>query len=119
MRISKYSLEHDKGLNNKVLIQVVLAVKNQPDNAGDIRDMDSIPVAGRSPGGGHGNPLQYTCFKNPIDRGGWWAIVHRIAFKIDINCVHGFSIFWHLLAVLLTKPWYALPISMFVTGFGF
>ena len=44
---------------------MVLAVKNPPANAGDIRDMDLIPGSGRSPGGGHGNPLQYSCLENP------------------------------------------------------
>ena len=44
---------------------MVLVVKNSPANAGDIRDMGSIPGLGRSPGGGHGNPLQYSCLENP------------------------------------------------------
>ena len=59
--------------------QVVLVVKNPPDKAGNIRDAGYIPGLGRSPGGRHGNPLQYSCLENPIDRGGWWAIVHRVA----------------------------------------
>ena len=50
-------------------------VKNLPDSAGDIRDMGSIPRLGRSPGGGHGNPLQYSCLETPMERGAWWAIV--------------------------------------------
>ena len=49
--------------------QVVLVVKSLPANAGDIRDMGLIPVSGRSPGGGHGNPLQYPCLENPRDTG--------------------------------------------------
>ena len=49
--------------------QVVLVVKNPPAKVGDIRDTGSIPGSGRSPGGGHGNPLQYSCLKNPMDRG--------------------------------------------------
>ena len=53
--------------------------KESTCNAGDIRDMGSIPGLGRSPGGGHGNPLQYSCLENPTDRGAWWAIVHGIA----------------------------------------
>ena len=53
-------------------------VNNLAANAGDIRDVGSIPVSGRSPGGGHGNPLQYSCLENPVDRGAWWAIVHRV-----------------------------------------
>ena len=49
-----------------------------PANAGDIRDVDSTPDSGRLPGGGHGNPLQYSCLENPMDRGAWWAMVHRV-----------------------------------------
>ena len=59
--------------------QVALMVKNMSANAGDIRDMGSIPGLGRSPGGGHGNPLQYSCLENPMDRGAWRATVHRLA----------------------------------------
>ena len=51
--------------------QVVLVVKNLPANAGDIRDTGSIPASGRFPGGRHGNPLQYYCLENPMDRGAW------------------------------------------------
>ena len=54
-------------------------VKNPPANAGGIRDMGSIPGSGRSSGEGHGNLLQYSCLENPMDRGAWWATVHRIA----------------------------------------
>ena len=46
-------------------------VKNLPVNAGDTGDMGSIPGSGRSPGGGHGSPLQYSCLENPTDRGAW------------------------------------------------
>ena len=53
-------------------------VKNPPANAGDIRDTGSVPVLGRSPGGGHGNPLQYACLENPTDRGAWQATGHRV-----------------------------------------
>ena len=58
--------------------QVVLAVKNPPTTVGDIRDPGSIPGSGRSPGGGQGNPLEYSCLKNPMDRGAWRALVHRV-----------------------------------------
>ena len=54
-------------------------VKNPPANAGDVRDTDSIPGSGRSPGEGHGNPLQYSCLENPMDRGAWWATLHGVA----------------------------------------
>ena len=55
---------------------MALVVKNLLANAEDSRDMGSIPGWGRSPGGGHGNPLQYSCLENSLDRGAWWATVH-------------------------------------------
>ena len=51
-------------------------VKTPPANA---EDVGLIPGSGRSPGEGHGNPLQYSCLENPTDRGAWWATVHRVA----------------------------------------
>ena len=59
--------------------QVALVVKNQPANTEAIRDAGSIPGLGSSPGGGRGNPLQYSCLVNPMNRGAWWATVHRVA----------------------------------------
>ena len=59
--------------------QVALVVKNPSANAGDIRDVGSIPGSGRSPGGGHDNVLQYACLENPMDRGAWQAKVHGVA----------------------------------------
>ena len=59
--------------------QVVLVVKNLPANAEYIRDAGLIPGLGRSPRGGHGNPLQYSCLENPMDRGAWQTRVHRVA----------------------------------------
>ena len=53
-------------------------VKNLPANAGDIRDPGSIPGSGRSPEGGHGNALQYSCLENPVDRGAWCVAVHQV-----------------------------------------
>ena len=53
-------------------------VENPAANAGDIKDMGLILGLERSPGGGHGNPLQYSCLENTIGRGAWWATVHRI-----------------------------------------
>ena len=53
-------------------------VKNPPANAGDIRDVGSIPGLGRSPGEGNGNPLQYPCLENLMDRGAWQATVHGV-----------------------------------------
>ena len=52
--------------------------KNLPASAGDKRDMGSIPVLGRSPGGGHGSPLQYSCLENPMERRAWRATVHAV-----------------------------------------
>ena len=54
-------------------------VKNMPANAGDVRDIGSIPGSGRSPGGGHDNPLQYSCLENPMDREAWRVTVHGVA----------------------------------------
>ena len=56
-----------------------LVVKNLPANAGNVGDMGLIPGSGRFPGGQHGNTLQYSCLGNPMNRGAWWAIVHRFA----------------------------------------
>ena len=55
-------------------------VKNPLANAGDV---GSVPGLGRSPGGGNGNPLQYSCLGNPMDRGAWWATVHGVAEESD------------------------------------
>ena len=58
--------------------QVVLMVKNSPASAEDVRDTSLIPGSGRAPGGGHGNPLQYSCLENPTDGEAWWATVLRV-----------------------------------------
>ena len=58
-------------------------VKNPSANAGDARDAGSIPGSGRFPGGGHGNPLQYSCLKNPMDIGAWGATVHEVTKESD------------------------------------
>ena len=57
---------------------MALVVKSLPANARDVRDVGSIPGVGRFPGGGHGNPLQYFCLKNPMDREAWQTTVHRV-----------------------------------------
>ena len=62
---------------------MALVTKNLPANAGDTRDSGSIPGSGRSPGGEHGNPLQYSCLENPIDGGAWWATVHGVTKELD------------------------------------
>ena len=58
---------------------MLLVVKNLSASAGDARNADLIPGSGRSTGGGHGNPLQYSCLENPMGRGAWWATVHVVA----------------------------------------
>ena len=76
-----FNLKSIKHLSGEVLgaSQVALVVKIPLANAGDTRDMGSIPGSGRSPGVGNGIPLQYSCLENSIDRGVWWAIVHGVA----------------------------------------
>ena len=72
---------------NKILVsasQVMLVIKNPLANAGDIRDTGSIPGSGRSPGEGNGNPLQYSCSKNPMDRGALCTTVHGGHKELDM-----------------------------------
>ena len=57
---------------------MVLFVKNLPASAGDIRDVGSVLGLERSPGGGPGDPHQYSCMENPMNGGAWWATVHRV-----------------------------------------
>ena len=59
--------------------QVALVLKNLPASARDVRNLGSIPGLGRSPGEENGNPFHYSYLKNPMDRGAWWAAVHRVA----------------------------------------
>ena len=76
-------LDYDSKLHTPGLVgglpRWVLVVKNPFPKAGDSRDMGFLPGLERSPGGGHGNPLQYSCLKYLMDRGAWWATVHRVA----------------------------------------
>ena len=72
-------VKETKSKINKWASQVALLVKNLPANAEDIKDEGSIPGLGRYPGEGHGNPLQYSCLENSMNRGAWWAIIHRVA----------------------------------------
>ena len=66
----------------------MLVVKNPLANAGDLRrDTGSIPGLERSPGGRHGNPLQYSCLENPMDRGAWWATVNGNLKRVRYNLV--------------------------------
>ena len=59
------------------------SISGLPANAGDARDVGSIPGLGGSPGEGDGNPLQYSCLENPMDRGAWQATVHRVTKELD------------------------------------
>ena len=60
-------------------------VKNPPASAGDTGDLVSIPRSERSSGGGNGNPLQFSCLGNPMDRGAWWPSVHGVAKESDMT----------------------------------
>ena len=60
-------------------------VKNPPTSTGDVKNVGSRPGSGRSPGGGHGNPLQYSCLEKPMDRGTWQSTVHGVKKKSDIT----------------------------------
>ena len=61
-----------------MMTQVAVVVKNTPANAGELRDVGSIPGLRGSPGGGNGNPLHYSCWENPMDRGAWRATVRGV-----------------------------------------
>ena len=67
-------------------------VKNLPASVGDMRDVGSILGWGKSPGGGHSNPLQYSCLENLIDRGAWQAAIQRVAQNhtqlSNLACIH-------------------------------
>ena len=65
---------------------VALVVKNPPASAGDVKDVGLISGSGRSPGGGNGNPFQYSCLENPMDRGAWQSVGHN-----RINLAHTHS----------------------------
>ena len=73
-------------------IQVALVIKNTRANAGDLRDVSLCPGSGRSPEGGHGNPFQCSCLKNPMARGVWQATVHRVAQSWTRLCENNWGI---------------------------
>ena len=74
---------------------VAPVVKNLPANARDARDEGLILGSGRPPGGGHGNPLQYSCLKNPVDRDAWWATIYGVKELDwrDLACTH--TMWWY------------------------
>ena len=74
-------------------------VKNPPVNAGDLRDAGSIPESGRSPGVGNGNPLQYSCLDNSMDREAWWATVQGVARVGHDLATKSSSIIWQAIGV--------------------
>ena len=96
-------------------------IKNPPASAGDTGDAGSIPGSGRSPGGGHGNPLQCSCLENPMDGAAWRATVHGVTVRHDLvtkqegpqnsrNCPvvsPGFSVF--PLLYILAQLWKGVP----------
>ena len=81
--------------------QVALVIKNPPANAGDRRDVSSIPGSGRSPGEGNSYSLQYSYLENPVDRGAWQATVHRVTK--NWTPVNGLSTHTH------TSYWFRVP----------
>ena len=92
---SIHIMEYNSATNrNEVLIHATmdflggLVVKNLPANAGDVREADLIPSLGRSPGIGNGNPLQYSCLENSMDRGAWGAIQSMESQRVRQDCVH-------------------------------
>ena len=96
---------------------MVLVIKNPPANAEDLREADLTPGLGRSPGGGHSSPLQYSCLENPMDRGACWVTVHRVS-KTQTQLKH---LSTHTHTHILLKPWKE-PIQahhVFPGGFGY
>ena len=78
--LSPYSFQpHKNMLSKKADLNSGSVVKNPPANAGNTGNMGSVPGLGRSPAGGNGNPFQYSCLENPMDRGAWQATVHGVA----------------------------------------
>ena len=99
--ISDLFLEYSENLKKKKILLkvtavfqaslVTLLVKNPSADARVLRNTGSIPGSGRSPEGGHGNPLQYSCLENPMDKAAWWAAVHSVAkswTQSDLTCTH-------------------------------
>ena len=89
-----------------------MALEKLPANAGDVRAVGSVPGSRRSPGGVRGNPLQYSCLENHMDRGAWWATAHRVAqsqtrlkrFNTHINSRHARLPRTRLLVLFTIEP---------------
>ena len=80
---------------------VVLVLKNPPANAWDIRDLELTPGSGRCPGEENGNPLQYSCLKNPVDQGAWWTTVHGVTESQTVLKWLG-TMYWPAVALMMT-----------------
>ena len=90
------------------LTGVVLVVKNLPANAWDMKDAGLIPELGRSPGEGHSNPLQYSCLENPVDRGAWRAMIHRVTksrARLKQLSMHAKHVWRHICVIKALGPW--------------
>ena len=87
---------------------VFIYIKNPSVNAEDIRDMGLIPVSGRSLGEGHGNPLQYSCLENPMDRAVFWDTVHRVSksrtWLKQLN-IHAYTYTFNLNSIPINNIW--------------
>ena len=104
-------------LNLSWVSQVVLVVENHtptpphPPMQKTLKNVDSVPVSGRSPGGGHGNLLPFSCLENPMGRKAWWAIIHRVTKSQTWLKRLSIHVMWieiqpHLLPIYLIKDWY-------------
>ena len=102
-----------------------LVIKNLPASAEDVRSTGSIPVLGRSLGGGHSNPLQYSYLENPMDRGAWWATIHRVAqSQIWLKCLSTYALCWYLPTWMVSSSnscshSFSLITSVFEHGFNY
>ena len=96
---------------------MVLIVKNQSASARDIREAGSISGSGRSRGGGHGNPLQYSCLEKPKDRGAWWATIHMVAQSLYTTEVIQHTCMYNITFYLLNNQSIYLYIYIYHTFF--
>ena len=95
---------------------MALVVENLPASAGVVRDVGSVSGLGRSPGGGHSNPLQHSCLENPMDRGAWWATSHSVckswtwlkqlsmhAYIVILCNFHVYKLYLYIYILMYTK----------------